>query len=201
MSQEGSCPVEYLSSIDIGNLDMHSETNQELGSRETKVFISHSQKDSDIANFLTETCRDAGISTWDASSQIQYGENFQEKINEAIESCNVFVVLVSQSTQSDSPLREWSAICERNWTQPEVRIIPVRLDESEVPAFLKGLKTLDGRNKQALKSYFEQIADHSAAQIVPKRQNVSEEEQEEVAQRFHRLLESLSAQTKVQKPI
>jgi len=158
------------------------------------IFISHSRHDADVADSLARLCSRIGAKTWVDRSEPWPSNNWREKLDEAIGRSNVFLVLVSSAKQSESPWQsiEWSAICERKWTRPDIRIIPIRLDESEIPAFLQGSKALDGSNKAKLARCVEHISDYPTVRADPELGALSDEQRAEVTKRFLELLDALA---------
>jgi TIR domain-containing protein len=131
-------------------------------SPKSRIFISYSSRDADTADRLAKLCEQLGAETWIDRDDIKPGENWRNKLEEAVQSCDTFLILVSSAALSNSEWcsREWSAICERNWTKPRVRVIPIRLDEAEVPAFLRHRRALDGHDRSKLVECVEEIADY-----------------------------------------
>jgi len=164
------------------------------------VFISHSSHDSDAANILRKHLpkyfeqTDAKIFVDDAD--IKPGENWREEIETAVRSCDTFLVLVSNAARNSAVCStEWSAICERKWAEPNVRVIPILVDEAEIPAFLKNLQTLDGRDRSKLLDCASQIADYPAvAADAVKFDTLPNELREQLQERLRALLKALPDQ-------
>lgn len=64
-----------------------------------KVFISYSSKDARIVNKIIQRLTDEGISYWKAPEMIPAGSNYAREIPRAIETCKVFVLMISESSQ------------------------------------------------------------------------------------------------------
>lgn len=173
---------------------MSDDNDQKSVSPKQHIFISYSRRDADAADSLAKLCSQTGAETWLDLSELRPSENWRQKLDEAIGRSNVFLVLVSSAAQSASPSqsREWSAICERKWTRPDIRVIPILLDESEIPTFLSGLEALDGSDKAKLAQCVEHIADYPAVRAVPELHTLSDEQRVEVAERFRELFAALS---------
>jgi hypothetical protein len=62
-----------------------------------KVFISHASTDAKLARRVAETLRDAGFQVWD-DSQILPGENWGEKLAEALQESEAMVVLLTPNS-------------------------------------------------------------------------------------------------------
>lgn len=172
---------------------MSDRNEDKSASTKPRIFISHSRRDANAAQSLAKLCTETGAEIWLDRWEIHQGENWRERLDEAIRRANIFLVLVSSAAQSDRPWqsREWTAICERKWIRPDIRIIPIRLDESEVPAFLSGLEALDGTNNAKLARCVDHIADYPAVRSVPGLHSPSDEQRKELEKRFRELLEAL----------
>jgi hypothetical protein len=172
-----------------------SNESEEKTSPES-IFISYSHRDADAADFLAKICKRRGARIWIDDTKIKPGEFWQDKLETAVRSCDTFLVLVSDAAlSSDRCSREWSAICERNWTNPRVRVIPILVDEAKVPAFLRNLRALDGRDRRRLQNCVKEIADYPAADPSAfKFDSLSKEAREDLTDRVRALLDALHDQ-------
>jgi hypothetical protein len=62
-----------------------------------RVFISHASTDTKLARQVAEILRDAGFQVWD-DSQILPGENWGEKLAEALQESEAMVVLLTPNS-------------------------------------------------------------------------------------------------------
>lgn len=86
------------------------------------VFISYSRNDKDIATKIVQILVENNISCWIDRSGIESGDNFVDRIIQAINESSIFILLLSSNTSI------WS---EREFTfarQKNKRIIPIVLD-------------------------------------------------------------------------
>ena len=90
------------------------------------IFISYSRKNKRIVNKVVSQLRDTGFSVWIDTTGIESGEQFKQKIVDAIEGCEVFLYFASKESNS-SP---WTAKEIGIATSLKKRIIPIRLDNS-----------------------------------------------------------------------
>lgn len=67
--------------------------------RKENVFISYNTKDSDIANQIRDMLEKHDISCWIAPESIPAGKNYASVIPDAIENCDVFLLILSQNSQ------------------------------------------------------------------------------------------------------
>jgi hypothetical protein len=168
--------------------------------KETNVFISYSAHDSDAANILMKHLpkyfEQTDIKVFVDDADLKPGENWREEMETAIGSCDTFLVLVSNAARNSAVCStEWSAICERKWAEPSVRVIPILMDEAEIPAFLKNLRALDGRDRSRLLDCASQIADYPAlAADAVKFDSLPNELREQLQERLRALLKALPGQ-------
>lgn len=64
------------------------------------VFISYSSKDTQTVKKITQTLSEAGIRYWKAPEMIPAGSNYAREIPRAIEKCQVFLLILSESSQN-----------------------------------------------------------------------------------------------------
>lgn len=64
------------------------------------VFISYSSKDTQIIKKILRQMQEAGIDYWKAPEMIPAGSNYAREIPRAIEKCQVFVLMISESSQN-----------------------------------------------------------------------------------------------------
>lgn len=64
------------------------------------VFISYSSRDGNVVNEVTRMLQQAGISYWKAPEMIPPGSNYAKEIPRAIRECTVFLLIISENSQS-----------------------------------------------------------------------------------------------------
>ena len=67
-----------------------------------KVFISHSHTDSALAARVSEALRDDGLEVWDPDADVLPGDNWAEKVAQALRESQAMVVLLTPAAV-DSP--------------------------------------------------------------------------------------------------
>lgn len=86
-----------------------------------KIFISYSSEDSIVVTDLYNKLQEKSVDCWLAPENIKPGQEWEEKIVEAIESCQIMICVVSvNSNKSDHVKREVSLAAEK-----KMMIIPV----------------------------------------------------------------------------
>jgi hypothetical protein len=106
-----------------------------------KVFISHSSKDKLVATQLAVDLSNAGHYPWLDSWEILAGDSIPNKIAVGIKDCDFVLVKLSKySVNSNWVEREWEAKYWDEVNAGEIKVIPVLLEECEIPQLLKTKK-------------------------------------------------------------
>src|ERR1700712_3369026 len=69
------------------------------------VFISHGSEDRDEAIALSDFIEARGIKTWIAPRNVRPGQDYSEQLQQAIEECGAFVVLVTGKANTSPYVR------------------------------------------------------------------------------------------------
>jgi hypothetical protein len=111
-----------------------------------QIFISHSSKDKPFVRRLIKDLERAGYSTWLDENEIKVGDSIPESVHNAIaNSIVVLIVMSNHSTESRWVTRETNAAYMEFADNSEKRLLPVILDDCEVPNPLRDLKYADFR--------------------------------------------------------
>lgn len=112
----------------------------------TKVFISHSNRDKKFVNMLSSRLTEDGIHVWIDEKQLAIGDNIAEKINDAISKTDYFIVVLSKnSTKSNWVSFELSATRLKEISQDKNIILPILIEDCEIPFSLQDRLFLDFR--------------------------------------------------------
>lgn len=114
-----------------------------------RCFVSYSHADREHAVRLANKLRTMGIDVWIDALQILPGDSIVQKIfEEGLKDCRVFVVLLSaRSTQSEWVKHELD-VALVNRIRKVTRVVPVVVEECEIPVSLRALRWVDLRNGQ-----------------------------------------------------
>ncbi|MBI5771998.1 MAG: TIR domain-containing protein [Verrucomicrobia bacterium] len=114
------------------------------------VFLSYASQDAAAALRICETLRAAGIEVWFDQSELVGGDAWDAKIRQQIQTCALFVPLISSSTQErlEGYFRlEWKLAAQRTHTMAEEKafLLPVVIDatrdaDAKVPAEFKAVQ-------------------------------------------------------------
>ena len=118
-----------------------------------EVFISYASEDRERILDLVERLRGAGVSVWIDQMGIEGATMWSQEIVEAIDSCKVLILAISQrSTESENVVKELALASERR-----KKILPVCLDASGIPksmeyqlAGIQRVEYVEGREEQGL---------------------------------------------------
>lgn len=102
-----------------------------------KVFISYSYEDKEFVEWLEDNLQDLGVEIWYDKQEIQLGDSIKEKISSGIQSSNTFIVILSNSSKSSKWVRyELNSALLLNAINKGIKILPIKIDDSEVPSDL-----------------------------------------------------------------
>lgn len=101
------------------------------------VFISTGKSTDTLARRLAAGLKDRGLETYLPSQDLAAGENFKEKLQEAISKADAYLVVVGDSKKvSSAQEAEWLMILDHESHQKR-KLIPVLVDTDSAPNFLK----------------------------------------------------------------
>lgn len=121
--------------------EYYLESNQ---LKNKKVFLSHSSVDKSIVISVALDLQENGISTWLDAFDILPGESITSKINKGLEECEfVLLFLSNNSVKSNWVTKEWETMLWDEINSGKIKIIPVKLEECEIPKILQTKKYID----------------------------------------------------------
>lgn len=107
------------------------------------IFLSHNHQDKDVATPLAARLRLVGADVWLDDWEIKPGDSIVGKVNEALGLADTVLLLWSENAAHSRWVNsEMETAIARRLSDGSVRIIPVRLDDTELPALLQPLKWL-----------------------------------------------------------
>ena len=116
--------------------------------RDYDIFLSHANVDKKtIVNELYKWFKDiANIRVWYDQAILSGGSSLPQSIGRAIPLCRSMVLILSSaSVKSRWVSREYSLAAEHQMKFPEFKIIPVLIDDCELPDFLRDSLFIDAR--------------------------------------------------------
>jgi len=110
------------------------------------VAISYSHSDSEFALNLTRQIFLRGGHVWIDQCEIVPGESFYQKIQDAFSEANAIVAILSkESVESVWCKKEIASAMTRELNERRVLVIPILLEDCQVPFFLQDKKYADFR--------------------------------------------------------
>ena len=104
-----------------------TDTSSNIVSQKTfDVFISYSRKDISKAEFLCQTLDSINVSYWIDRNGVFSGDNYKEKIVDAILSCKIFLFISSQNSNASKHTAREVGIA----FQSDIPVVPVKIDDA-----------------------------------------------------------------------
>lgn len=121
----------------------------QLGAASHKVFLSHNWEDKPTARALASKLDSRGISVWLDEHEIRLGDSLIHRIRDAIDTVDYVAVLLSKhSVESEWVKREVDIAMNQEIARKRVKVLPIRLDDCELPGFLVGKLYADLRSPE-----------------------------------------------------
>ena len=158
-----------------------------------KVFISHSQKDKKIADIICSALEAENIGCWIAPRDIPYGNDWAGEITSAIENSELFVFILSESSNSSRQCPKEISIAD-NANKP---IICIKIDDTEMnPGFRYHLSMQQTffLDISIVDKKLVSVVEAVQEKLLKKRANITDSDyaynvDEELDELFHRLFE------------
>jgi len=104
-----------------------------------KIFVSYDRDDLNFVQGFVQTLMSNGVDIWWDKSALQGGDHWQDDIEQAIENCEIYMVILSpNSIKSDWVQKEYTCAMDRN-----KHIIPVLYQACKVPIALIDINYID----------------------------------------------------------
>ena len=111
------------------------------------VFISYSHADRPKAEAIANSLNESGISVWWDQWDIQLGDSLITKIFEhGLSKATHFIVLLSPASVNSTWVKEELGIATIRRIEEMVRVIPVLVQDAEIPSALRSLLWVDLRS-------------------------------------------------------
>jgi len=104
------------------------------------IFISYKREDQPFARSLAKALTESGWNTWWDPALVA-GERYDDVIQAALEECRCTILLWTASAAGSKYVRD-----EANFALDADKLVPIRLDDTELPFRFSGLHTLDFSN-------------------------------------------------------
>jgi hypothetical protein len=101
------------------------------------VFISYSSKDRAFATRLASDLKAKGLRVWFDQWELKVGDSLISKISSGVSSNDYLVVVLSKSSIASEWVRkELNAALMRELTEKRVVVLPVLIENCQIPPFL-----------------------------------------------------------------
>ena len=111
-----------------------------------KLFISHSSIDKEFANSLYVSLAEEGHDPWLDEWNIRGGQSIPEEIAKGLSNADYILVILSpNAVNSEWVKKEWQSMYWDEISEKQVKVIPILLEDCEIPYFLKVKKYIDFR--------------------------------------------------------
>jgi hypothetical protein len=101
------------------------------------IFLSHNSADKPFVRKLAERLTESGATVWLDEAQLQIGDSLVDKISEAIHTVDfVAAVISSNSIRSKWVKKELSLALSKEMRRDSVVVLPVVIDDCELPPTL-----------------------------------------------------------------
>lgn len=112
------------------------------------IFLCHASEDKPFVEKLADDLREYGITVWLDKFEIKVGDSLLEKINEGITESGCFAVILSaRSVNKPWVKHELQSAFAKKFKDNKFRIIPILVEECDLPLYLSGLLYADFSTK------------------------------------------------------
>lgn len=126
--------------------------------RRGSLFLSHSHSDKEFCKRLADDLVKRGVRVWIDEAEMQVGDSLIEKISKAINEMEfVAVVLSRRSVASHWVRKEVDIAMTQEIKGRRVKVLPILLEECEIPSFLSDKIYADFRNPVNYDSALEKV--------------------------------------------
>lgn len=102
------------------------------------IFISYSHKDKEFVDSLAANLVKKGVRVWVDTWELNVGDSIIAKVQKAIQEADALLIVLSQaSVQSEWCKKELSSGLIRELEEKRVVVLPVLIEECEIPIFLR----------------------------------------------------------------
>jgi len=124
----------------------------------SKIFLSHSHADKSFVQRIVADLRHKGHVVWFDEAEIKIGDSLIENLREGIDNVDYVIAVISKSSiQSEWVKRELDVAMNIEIEQKEVFVLPILIDDVDLPGFLKGKLFADFRNNEFYDKELEKV--------------------------------------------
>lgn len=118
-----------------------------------RVFLSHNWQDKSVARLTAHKPNARGIGVLLDEAEIKLGDSLTQNISSGIDEVEYVVALVSQSSINSGWVgKELDIAMNQEIENRRVKLLAVRLDDSDLPLFLRGKLYADLRSPKNIEA-------------------------------------------------
>ena len=124
------------------------------------AFISYARNDGAVARQLAQELAEAGFTTFIDEASLAAGNSFAQELSRAIRDSRFVLVLVSPSyVESRWAQKELQLAMNEELQMPlgAVKVIPILIDDCDVPFLIRDKHVLDLRNRESFRPQVERL--------------------------------------------
>jgi DNA-directed RNA polymerase subunit RPC12/RpoP len=115
------------------------------------IFLSHNSKDKEFVRKLATQLRLVGGDVWLDEWEIKPGDRIPSEVSAALAAVDTIVVVWSVNAANSRWVdAELSSALARELSSGSMRVIPVRLDDTALPALLQPIAWIDAEDEDAV---------------------------------------------------
>lgn len=142
----GFLEMDYVSQLfDPPGMKTGLQPEKEINPDTARVFISYAHCDFEQVEMIARLLQKNGIPLWYDKDQIKIGDSLFSKINEGIQNSLIVLVILSKEAINSGWTEEVKAMFHRYVNNKKIKIIPVIVDDVEIPPLLANKRVLDLR--------------------------------------------------------
>ena len=116
------------------------------------IFLSHSHKDNKFTKRLAADLQNNGIRVWHDLAEMKIGDSLMSKIYSAIDDMQYLAVILSRASVASEWVKKEVAIAmESEIRGKKVKVLPLLIENCEIPPFLRDKLYADFRDRKNYK--------------------------------------------------
>lgn len=124
----------------------------------TSIFLSHNHKDKEFVRKLARDLEGHGVRCWLDEAEMTIGDSLIQKIREGIDNVDYFAVILSlNSVNAPWVVNELDVAMNHQISGKNIKVLPLLLDDSELPGFLVGKLYGDFKSESNYLNSFETL--------------------------------------------
>ena len=118
------------------------------------IFLSHSSCDKSFCDKLYNLLEDAGFSVWYDETSLLPNSHLTSDLPDYIKKCRSLIVVLSNDSCKSDWVKEEYAYAKDLYHKKELTIIPIVIDDCEIPGFYNNYKWIDCKKGLTPFSFF-----------------------------------------------